>query len=282
MKRSIFDFLFKATLNHPWLADKSDELYHLLNTDCKTPEEQDLIQDIIEKFTYIDTQRYRQLIASLTTEITSDMTLKDENTQIVAMSGDSNADSAQAVLHSLKPQLQTKFWEKHILVNRFDKVPEILKSNKNHTNIILIDDFLGSGQTVLGRVRTIKKRLEDKKIDNYKIQVKVLVSTEFGLQAVRDSGTEASAQCTIKKAIDDFHPAHEAEHKRELMRAIEKNLSQEHNGKQLPSLGYGGAQAAYYRQDANTPNNVFPVFWWPYNAERRARPVLLTRAMADA
>lgn len=51
------------------------------------------------------------------------------------------------------------------------------------------------------------------------------------------------------------------------MIALEAGLSQEHGKIKLPSLGYNGAQAAYCREQANTPNSVFPVFWWPINNE---------------
>ena len=52
--------------------------------------------------------------------------------------------------------------------------------------------------------------------------------------------------------------------------------------KTVPSLGYGGAQVAISIEDMNTPNNVFPIFWWQYSSDHKERDVILVRDMEDA
>lgn len=67
-----------------------------------------------------------------------------------------------------------------------------------------------------------------------------------------------------------------------MMRTIEGKLSQSHNYRALPSLGYGELQVALSIESKNTPNNVFPIFWWKYYSNYTVRDVLLHRAMDDA
>ena len=110
----------------------------------------------------------------------------------------------------------------------------------------------------------------------------MLVSTLHGIEAVRAAGIEISAQLIIKKAIDGFFSEEVAAEYRSLMDALESGLSQDHEGIKLPKLGYNGAQAAYCREAANTPNSVFPIFWWPFYIDSKNRKTMLHRAMRDA
>ena len=68
----------------------------------------------------------------------------------------------------------------------------------------------------------------------------------------------------------------------QLMDELEDNLSQNYNGKELPKYGYGKVESLYAREDGNTPNSVFPIFWWPFYKNQNVRVTLLTRAMRDA
>ena len=149
-------------------------------------------------------------------------------------------------------------------------------------NIIVVDDFVGSGQTVIGRHAELLRVFNREGVEGFRVSFKVLVSTELGYEAVKAAGIQMTAQYVIKKAIDDNYPAPLAVEYRELMVAFERCLSAEFNGIEMPSLGYNGAQAAYCREQANSPNSVFPVFWWPVSDSDKDRFTLLHRSMGDA
>jgi hypothetical protein len=40
-------------------------------------------------------------------------------------------------------------------------------------------------------------------------------------------------------------------------------------------LGYGRTESLFSRKGGNTPNNVFPVFWWEIDKNNRARKTVL-------
>lgn len=66
------------------------------------------------------------------------------------------------------------------------------------------------------------------------------------------------------------------------MYKLEDKLSKVYEGRKLPRLGFSRAESLYSREGGNTPNNVFPVFWWPFLETRKQRKVMFIRAMGDA
>lgn len=278
-----FLHLTKVILSTEWIKDdldKVDAFSHLLLEECENLEQQNLIIDLIGRFTVINADEYRELKKELCKEIES---LYDENkTQIVAATADSNADSGQSLLYSLKSAFPT--WDKHLLVNRYDhSLKEFEKKSGIHNNIVLIDDFIGSGRTMIGRIRSIM-HVYNQKGYNPTISVKVIASTEEGLANLQQQYPNISITSfkTLKKGIDDFYSDQILEINTIAMNALEDKLSQVYEDRPLPKFGYNNAQALFFIQDVNTPNSVFPVFWWKYTIVDEKRPVLLKRAMADA
>lgn len=281
MKKEMFNIVLGLVKKQPWLESKLHELEHILYMDCKNERSLALILEVLDRFFYVNHTKYHSLISDLAYEIATLPNINDDNTQIVAMAADSNADSSQEVIYNLKPIMEELGWRNHIVVNRFSLAFKSFKTH-GHKNIILVDDFIGTGKTVLGRIKEIKAQFSTTNITDYKIRVMVLVSTQSGLDNLVANGVEVTSITTIKKGIDDYYDETTAEINRQLMLEVESSLSKEYNGRLMPSLGYGNAQAAYCRENANTPNSVFPVFWWPIAADGSERKKLLVRAMGDA
>ncbi len=281
MNKEHFNLMLNIIRSQPWLEDKTDELKHVLFSECKCNTSRQLISDIIERFLYINREENYQLIESLASEIIAKYSERESSTLITAMGAGSATDSSQLVAYTLKPIMEKKKWRHHAIINNFGDVYKQYKKTK-HNHIVLIDEFVGSGQTVLGRVDSIHRQLKTAGIEDYSIAVKVLVSTEFGLGNVTAAGIDMTAQRLVKKGIDDYYSSGDAAQYRDLMRLIEGNLSTEYEGRAMPSLGYNEAQATYCREDGNAPNSVFPIFWWAFNCDGEDRHVLMTRAMGDA
>lgn len=281
MKKESFELLLGLTHKQPWLASKAAQLYSVLFEECPCEQSRTLIFEILDRFTYIDSKIHRSNIKDLALELATEPGITSSDTQIVAMSADSNADSSQEVIYHLKPEMESQGWRDHKVVNRFSHAFKTYKES-GHKNIILVDDFIGSGKTVIGRVTEIQRQFKHASITDYSIRVKALTSTQQGLKNITDEGINVTAQRTLKKGIDDYYDAPQAQLYREMMQAMESILSKMYNDREMPSLGYNDAQATYCREESNTPNSVFPIFWWPFKTDGSERRTLLIRAMGDA
>lgn len=278
--REKFNTVFTLLARQPWLGAKHQELVHMLFDECQCERSREMLINIVSGFFYLSGDQYNRALDSLAQEVVTQEDYKLKS-QVVAMAVDSGADSSHEVLYNLKFVFSALGWLD------FKGVSLSAAAYKTYTrtgrnNIVVVDDFVGSGKTVINRHKLITSQFKDNKVTDYTISFKVLVSTQAGLQAVRDEGIAITAQHEIKKAIDDVYPEQVAAEYRALMLALEDGLSKEYGGREMPSLGYNGAQAAFCRERANTPNSVFPIFWWPFKTNLDARMTILLRAMGDA
>ncbi len=279
LTRDHFRLVFDLMKKFPWLLEKEEAVVRLLYQECESEEERSLILELIDRITHLSRVDYSNYIERLAEKIISDLGLSDENSQIVAMACNSQPDSSQLIIYDLKIALSKKGWFNQKMVNNFQKALRTYKSSPQHKNIVLVDEFVGSGQTLLGRVKTIKTQFKCSKIDDYSITAVVLVSTEQGEKIVRDNGIDLFTFVSLKKGISDFYSGEDLQLKLDLMRKLEGILAENYKGIELPALGYGELEALYSREDGNTPNNVFPIFWWPFLRDNSLRDTLLHRAL---
>lgn len=278
--KEIFNTVFTLMARQPWLGAKHKELNYILFEECQCPRSREMLINIISSFLYLSADACSQALSSLAKEVMSEVDYKT-TTQIVAMAADSGPDSSQEILYNLKYIFAELGWHEFIGVNTFGAAYKTYtRSSRN--NIVVVDDFVGSGQTVIGRHKQLQRVFEGNGITDISISFKVLVSTKLGLDNVRGAGIHITAQHVICKAIDDHYPKEIAEEYRSLMTVLESMLAPEYGGRAMPSFGYNGAQAAYCRERANTPNSVFPIFWWPFRTDSESRLTILHRAMGDA
>ncbi|WP_421157441.1 phosphoribosyltransferase-like protein [Aeromonas dhakensis] len=280
--RETFVQVLGLTQKQPWLEAKVDILSFLLADECNSDEKRALLIELLDRFIYLSSAEFQKKLEELAESICTDPSLNDDSTQIVAMAADSSADSSQYILYGLKPILERNNWRKYSHVNTFGKAFATYKSKRSHNNIVLIDEFVGTGQTVINRVAEINRQFHNAKISDFSIRVKVITATELGIENVRSAGINIEFLISIKKGISDFNPEDQTILKKSLMVEIESLLLEKYGDSDLPSLGYGESESLYSRDDGNTPNNVFPVFWWPFYKDTTSRQVLLTRAMGDA
>lgn len=280
--RNKFNLIFELSRTQPWVAKRVEELDHLLWEDCDTEEKRLLILELLNRFLHISRDKYSDLVTNLADKITKEQGISDESTQVVAMAADSSADSSQYLLYDLKRVLEKKGWRKYKHINTFGRSYAAYKENNSLRNIILVDEFVGTGETVLSRVKELLKVYERAGVTDIKIFVKVIASTKQGLEAVTSAGINLESLVTINKGISDYYKDTTLKEKVELMDQIESILLDSYNGTDLPKFGYGKTESLYIRDEGNTPNSVFPIFWWPFLKNGAERPVLLTRAMGDA
>ncbi len=268
-----FSLLFELQEKQPWLKDKAEGVLELIEM-CADLEEQHLVCALLDRFAYLTHETFSEYLVQMAKQITHVWGLERDLTQIVAMTHDSSADSAQAILQFLKPILAADGWTGVPLVNRCDRAS---KHIRKRPFVVLIDEFAGTGKTVCGRLKTIQKCYQDAQVQSREIRVCLLVCMEEAKSRIEQAGALVHASLVQKKGISGHYIGADLVKAQNGMLRLESLLKALLHNVPLPSFGYGQAEALYGAAMCNVPNSVFPLFWWPCWQDDSQRKVLLSR-----
>ena len=143
--------------------------------------------------------------------------------------------------------------------------------------IILVDEFIGSGITLIKRLEYLQKNSD---LNDCQIKCCFMAGMESTINYIRnDLAVEIFCPLVLKKGISEKYETNESLERIKNMKMIETKLDQL---SEKYSLGYNQAEALYSAEgvDFNTPNSVFPIFWWP-KANNSDRKTILNRYQKD-
>lgn len=268
---------------HSWISSRADSLTQLLLEDCISEEQQSLISDLLGRFKYVSALSFEEKINDLVLGIVTTPNVMPDETIIAAMAADSSPDSSQALVQMIKLKLQSHGWGNVPIVNVFGAAFKKSKSDSfKRKNVVLVDEFVGSGQTVIGRVTSIRSQFNTAGID-VNVLVNVIYSSIVGFNEINKNLITFSCLDIISRGISDFEKAENITPRLEEMINLESNLSSEHGKYKRNdySLGYGKTESLFWIENGNIPNNVFPIFWWPKNSTGGDRNPLFQRYLGD-
>ncbi len=273
-KKEDFNKKIKLFFKQKWILSKKNELDELLDF-CETRKNKDLIYSLLERFEYLDDEKLNYIYDEISNYIMEDSGFKDASTQILSMTMDEEADSSQKVLDNIKHYFFKKGWRNFTTVNNFNKYIRHYQNGK--TQIILIDEFIGSGRTLLGRIQRIKKELKGE----YELKCCFIAGMKDVVEELNNEGIDIFCALELDRGISNYYNDNELIDAKNIMTELELKLAPKINSKELKdySFGYGKAEALYSMEGClgNTPNSVFPIFWWLNDLEDNKRNTLLTR-----
>ena len=274
LKKEDFNRVYGLYPKQPWLCDKEPNLIELIEL-CDTPEHKDLLIELLNDFKYLDQKVLNSFLNYLSECIIDDSGFQEETTIIASLTADDSADSSQKVLDYIKMPLFKLGWSNITTVNRFNDIPKHILKGK--TQIILIDEFIGSGKTIHHRLRSTNGWPKIK----FEIKFCFLAGMDYAIKNIEDIGYEVFCPLRLKKGISERYDEPYLAKAIERMKELESKLAQQINTHNLCtfSLGYNDTQALYSLESClgNTPNSVFPIFWWPRYLNDSSRNTLLTR-----
>lgn len=146
-----------------------------------------------------------------------------------------------------------KFKEFHDKRVRIIETFEGLEQYKDDIKCLLVvDDYVGSGDTLLGCLDLIK----EKGIKKEAIKTLTLVLQQYGRHVVEEYGVEIYYSVLRNKAITDNYSVEEAKEKIAQMKEISKKIKVKDENLYL---GYKESEALVSM--IKTPNNTFPFYW---------------------
>lgn len=140
-------------------------------------------------------------------------------------------------------------------ISKFDDLKEENLKLKNNEALFLIDDYIGSGETLnfcLDELRV------NPSISNDKINIISLASQNEIYEKLKAEGIAFYTDFISKKGISDNYSPPLLQEKIEIMLEIEKMIP----GGSHYTLGYNQSEALITM--VRTPDNTFPIFWKTY------------------
>jgi len=229
----------------------------------------ELVFDLLNRYTYLARDSYDEAIECIANYIISDFDI--DKTLLCATTADHKKDSAQAVLYDLVTAMGLFGYNKILSANRYDRAQ---KFAGQIDDIILVDEFLGTGRSIIGRIKSISRVFSDKHIRVPRIHAVVIAGMEFGLRRVSPYASNVHAYLALKPGLRGFSSGASLSSAYASMDSFEGALAPSVYGYALPRLGDGECEALYGRDRGNCPNSVLPIFWWPKskNGQNRSTP----------
>lgn len=258
---------------HPWLTYENptglEELWHVADN---SSEDKELIEFLLDKFHYVDSNMLREACKNLVHQIENVWNLLPENTIVSAMCDNSEPDGSQYLVQSMKNKF-SEDWKGRLSNSIVASIHEV----KNDDNLVLVDDFIGTGNTAYRKATWCVKKAREMGITNLKIYLCSLAAMCSSFKVIEHSADDVYSVYWLNKGISEEAPNEKLASYTKSMLRLEESLSWPENVKKKYSFGYRQSESLFSIESINVPNNVFPIFWWKYGKENELRPTIFRR-----
>lgn len=251
---------------HDLIDDPENKLQQLLNV-LVGDEEIMLVTDLINDAMWYDEIAGVKHARRVAEQIHLDWGLSGKNTCITKLDDDKNTSSADnAVLYVRNALDRTRnHWSGK---NFLSGIGHAAKSNFD--NIVLVDDFIGSGAKAVKKINWITENRSSSK--------NIFVATFVGqYRSKRPVGAESTAYYASHwgwRSISDVYLPEIARKNLKMMLEIEARFGTINDYDQL---GNGRLESTFFPAAINTPNNVLPIFWQKKHSRNKNFVPMLSR-----
>ena len=232
--------------------------------------EQQLVIELTRRFTDISGSEYLQLIIKLLNRIHDERNAVFSTAKkffilpLVAPQDFSRTKSSSFVWYYFRDELvkyNPLFVGKNLVYCDIEKASWV-RNLKTDEMVILVDDFIGSGETAVGAVTWI---VDTFKIDPKQIVILSIAAQELGIKHIlQETGVATYSYYKFTRGISDFYSDEQRKDYLAIMNVIEDKLKVDSEDR----LGYNQSEALISL--IRTPNNTIPVFWKTKNRSKPA------------
>lgn len=276
INENTFYDIYDLLEEYQWLRNFLKPLLELWNL-CDEKEQQDLLKSLISRFTFIDGYQLDKIAKDIFGK-TQEWAFNSTNTYIAAIADSNEIDGSIAGLQFIKNKFpSTQGWKER---NFYSSITEAANKINNNDNVILFDDFIGTGKTMIKKITYVMESYEKRSVKPNSIKIVSYAAMEFGVRNVKEKfDCEIYAPLLLKRGLTDFETKESLEKKMALMISLESKLGKSFKKLKLKdhSLGYKGSETLFHIYGYNCPNNLFPIFWWPILEDRSGRNTIFQR-----
>lgn len=269
----LFRAVFKLVSSRPWLEQRDEEVIELLN-DCETERQQGLILDLLNRFKFSNSSDLGASAKQIVDNITGTWGLTPDSTAIIAVADRDESDGSHFLLKAMAQKFsRAQGWAD---VNFFGHIISVTELGNEFKNIVLVDDFVGTGKKIARKVKWAKAKFDEGSVER-KLYVCSMAAMNLSKPRLDELGVDYFSTIWLSKGISDFYEGENLSAAIEDMTALEATL------KELGGdyrFGYKKSEALYYHEPYNVSNNVFPLFWWEKSERRKYRKALFNRGAA--
>ena len=262
--KDFVDSLMKVLKTQPWLAERASSVAETLE-ECETEEQQTLLLDMLSRFSYLNETEYTRGLKAMSYHLFTEKQLSPAETQLYGMQMSRDTDSSNEVAYRMRGIITREVGDGIKDFATMNKIPEIRLDER--PNIVIVDEFIGSGHTAIIRLEHLFERAKvvGDEVDPNRVHLCFLAGMDFALERVREKyPVDVYCFLELKKGIDGFYQGEQKERAYRSLEMLTEDLCDPCplTHEELKPLGYGEAEALYYREEGNPPNNNFPIFWW--------------------
>ncbi len=259
------DLVYKLFKNNGWSIDENAEISHF-DRFChrlaylSDDNDRDFMLELSKNYLWIKLEKYEELLYNVFEKIFSlEDTKFQKNEKIficpLLMEKKFNSiKSSTFMLYLCQGVFLRQLHNFHEEQIRICETAYSIEYHKKEINkIIVLDDFIGSGETALGCIEFLKS----KGIDSSNIIIIALVAQSQGIEVIKKQNVAVFSSIERNKGISDYFKKEDLVRKQEQMKKISKHLK-------VPDsnlfLGYSDCESLVTMH--KTPNNTFPFYWF--------------------
>lgn len=270
-KKEDYNRFMKLYSHQTWLSKKETSLEALIAT-CDTCDQKNLVFSLLDRFHYLKAETIHLFLEQMVDYVVG-CGVDKECMQLVACTFDNEADSGQRILDMIKVPLYERGWRNIQTVNTIGKAIKNISDGKNQ--IIIVDEFIGTGRSLRSKVDWLKKN------SGLPINIKCcfMAGMKNAIDRLKADDIDIFCPLQLEKGISEYFQGDKLSNAINDMLCLESKLAKIIQEKNLDdySFGYGKAEALYSSENGNTPNSVFPIFWWLRDERGAERKTILTR-----
>ena len=256
LTRKELDYAIALIMRRPWLQDRSGQLEETIaKVVSKVSGADKLFKTLIYRFSFVSKEESDRRLGLLIKQFEEQWNVPKDTTVIMAVCkiGNEHGDGSQRLLADLKRDMTR--WDENRFYDKFDTSNKRIQGGYN---VILIDDFVGSGGTVGKRIDELLRVVSP----NAKIFIASLGATKISKSYLAQKYPQVPFYAAEYVKMG-FNPD-ASSHKKQIMLEMESCLSKKYKSYEMKqySLGYNNTCSVYYNAAYRIPNNVFPIFWW--------------------
>ena len=230
-------------------------------------EEYELILELLREFHWISLNEYYEGFTKLLNDFIAELNVRNQNIYafpIIKKKHEAKIKSGSFISYLIKsilPYLPNSENLRFEDINTFDNLAN-LKFKKSDV-FILVDDFIGSGETLdecINEINKVNKSL----IENVKILT--LAIKKDTLERI-DAKYKIYYNIEILKGITDYNIDESVNNKKEIMKRIENRIFSS-----IGNYSLGFKQSESLLTLLRTPDNTFPIFWNKYKKRIKLKP----------